>query len=121
MSERIVAGLLSAVLWLGVWLSPMLLTMAMACLLVWGWQGEDYLVSHIAMVLALAAGLGLLPACWLSERVRQPAPIPSSPLNAVTPASRRRHRSSVWLSRYLATGLIRCASRAYQAASTAFL
>ena len=71
MIERIVAGLLSAVLWLGVWLSPMLLTMAMACLLVWGWQGADYLVSHIAMVLALAAGLGLLPACWLSERVRK--------------------------------------------------
>ena len=71
MIKRIVAGLWSAVLWLGVWLSPMLLTMAMACLLVWGWQGADYLVSHIAMVLALAAGLGLLPACWLSERVRK--------------------------------------------------
>ena len=25
----------------------------------------------VAMVLTLAAGLGLLPACWLSERVRK--------------------------------------------------
>ena len=62
---------LLATLWLGIWLSPMLLTMAAACLMVWGWQGADYLVNNIAMVLTLAAGLGLLPACWLSERVRK--------------------------------------------------
>lgn len=71
MIESIVGGLLLAALWLGVWLSPMLLTMAAACLMVWGWQGADYLVNNIAMVLTLAAGLGLLPACWLSERVRK--------------------------------------------------
>ena len=29
------------------------------------------MVNNIAMVLTLAAGLGLLPACWLSERVRK--------------------------------------------------
>ncbi|WP_421189224.1 hypothetical protein [Aeromonas sanarellii] len=71
MIERVVGGLLTAVLWLGVWLSPMLLTMAMVCLVVWGWLGAEYLVSHIVMVLALAASLGLFPACWLSERVRR--------------------------------------------------
>ncbi|MNJ19530.1 hypothetical protein D3C77_138520 [compost metagenome] len=71
MIEGIVGGLLLATLWLGIWLSPMLLTMAAACLMVWGWQGADYLVNNIAMVLTLAAGLGLLPACWLSERVRK--------------------------------------------------
>ena len=71
MVERLVAGLLSAVLWLGLWLSPMLLIMATACLGVWGVMGGDYLVSHIAMVLGLAAGIGFVPACWLSERVRR--------------------------------------------------
>ncbi len=69
--ERIVGGLVMAVLWLGIWLSPMLLTMAMSCLVVWGWLGADYLVNHVAMVLILAAGMGLVPACWLSERVRK--------------------------------------------------
>ena len=138
MIERIVAGLLSAVLWLGVWLSPMLLTMAMACLLVWGWQGgglsgEPHCHGPgpcrrpgvAPRMLAERAGAQAPRAAPLSRHVdeqqgAQPAPIPSSPLNAVTPASRRRHRSSVWLSRYLATGLSG-ASRAYQAASTAFL
>ncbi|MGL5812163.1 MAG: hypothetical protein ACRCYW_02350 [Aeromonas sp.] len=71
MVEKFVGGLVVAALWLGIWLSPMLLTMVVACLMVWGWQGADYLVAHIAMVLALAAGAGLLPACWLSERVRK--------------------------------------------------
>ena len=71
MIEGIVGGLLLAALWLGVWLSPMLLTMAAACLMVWGWQGADYLVNNIAMVLTLAAVLVLLPACWLSERARK--------------------------------------------------
>lgn len=71
MVERIVGAMLAAALWLGLWLSPMLLIMATACLLVWGWQGGDYLVNNIAMVLALAAGMGLVPACWLSERVRR--------------------------------------------------
>lgn len=71
MVERIAAGLLLAALWLGIWLSPILLTMAAACLMVWGWQGADYLVSNILMVLMLAAGIGLVPACWLSERVRK--------------------------------------------------
>ncbi|GJB99487.1 hypothetical protein ACK3Z1_17825 [Aeromonas caviae] len=71
MMERIVGGLVMAVLWLGIWLSPMLLTMAMSCLVVWGWLGADYLVNHVAMVLILAAGMGLVPACWLSERVRK--------------------------------------------------
>lgn len=71
MVEKLVGGLLVVVLWLGIWLSPMLLTMAAACLMVWGWQGADYLVAHIVMVLALAAGAGLIPACWLSERVRK--------------------------------------------------
>ncbi|MNJ59600.1 hypothetical protein D3C77_552950 [compost metagenome] len=28
-------------------------------------------MNNIAMVLTLAAVLGLLPACWLSERVRK--------------------------------------------------
>jgi len=63
--ERIVGGLVMAVLWLGIWLSPM------SSLVVWGWLGADYLVNHIAMVLILAAGMGLVPACWLSERVRK--------------------------------------------------
>ena len=58
MMERIVGGLVMAVLWLGIWLSPMLLTMAMSSLVVWGWLGADYLVNHIAMVLILAAGMG---------------------------------------------------------------
>lgn len=71
MVERIVGGALLAVLWLGIWLSPLLLTMAAGCLLIWGWQGAEYLVTNIAMVLVLAAGLGLLPACWLSERARR--------------------------------------------------
>ena len=31
----------------------------------------DTLRNNVAMVLTLAAGLGLLPACWLSERVRK--------------------------------------------------
>ena len=35
--ERIVGGLVMVVLWLGIWLSPMLLTMAMSSLVVWGW------------------------------------------------------------------------------------
>ncbi|NKD16692.1 hypothetical protein HED45_11370 [Aeromonas caviae] len=69
--ERIVGGLVMVVLWFGIWLSPMLLTMAMGSLVVWGWLGADYLVNHIAMVLILAAGMGLVPACWLSERVRK--------------------------------------------------
>ncbi|MGY3856941.1 hypothetical protein [Aeromonas intestinalis] len=71
MIEKVVGGLVMAALWFGIWLSPMLLTMAAACLMVWGWQGADYLVANIAMVLTLAAGAGLLPACWLSERVRK--------------------------------------------------
>ncbi|WP_236752756.1 hypothetical protein [Aeromonas caviae] len=71
MMERIVGGLVMVVLWFGIWLSPMLLTMAMGSLVVWGWLGADYLVNHIAMVLILAAGMGLVPACWLSERVRK--------------------------------------------------
>ena len=71
MIEGIVGGLLLATLWLGIWLSPMLLTMTAACLMVLGWQGADYLVNNVTMVLILAAGLGLLPACWLSERVRK--------------------------------------------------
>lgn len=71
MIERIVGALLTVALWLALWLSPMLLTMAAACGLVWGWQGGDYLVAHITMVLAVAAGVGLLPACWLSERIRR--------------------------------------------------
>lgn len=71
MVERIVGAMLAAALWLGLWLSPMLLIMATACLLVWGGLGTDYLVNNIAMVLALAAGMGLVPACWLSERVRR--------------------------------------------------
>ena len=62
MIEGIVGGLLLATLWLGIWLSPMLLTMAAACLMVWGWQGADYLVNNIAMVLTLAAVRCLLPA-----------------------------------------------------------
>lgn len=68
---RILTGLLSAALWLALWLSPMLLTMAAACLVVWGWQGGDYLVAHFATVLWLAAGAALLPACWLTERIRR--------------------------------------------------
>lgn len=28
-------------------------------------------MNHIAMVLILAAGMGMVPACWLSERVRK--------------------------------------------------
>jgi len=71
MMERIVGGLVMVVLWLGIWLSPMLLTMVMSSFVVWGWLGADYLVNHIAMVLILAAGMGLVPACWLSERVRK--------------------------------------------------
>lgn len=69
--QRIIGSLLAVILWLTVWLSPLLLTMAAGCLLVWAVQGDDYLVMHFRTVLLTAGAVGLLPALWLTERVRQ--------------------------------------------------
>lgn len=65
--QRIIGSLLAVALWLTVWLSPLLLTMAAGCLLVWAVQGDDYLRT----VLLIAGAIGLLPALWLTERVRR--------------------------------------------------
>ncbi|AXV33884.1 hypothetical protein BFW41_08115 [Aeromonas hydrophila] len=69
--QRIIGSLLAVALWLTVWLSPLLLTMAVGCLLVWAVQGDDYLVMHLRTVLLIAGAIGLLPALWLTERVRR--------------------------------------------------
>ncbi|AGM44628.1 hypothetical protein [Aeromonas hydrophila] len=69
--QRIIGSLLAVVLWLTVWLSPLLLTMAAGCLLVWAVQGDDYLVMHLRTVLLIAGAIGLLPALWLTEQVRR--------------------------------------------------
>ena len=69
--QRIIGSLLAVVLWLTVWLSPLLLTMAAGCMLVWAVQGDDYLVMHFRTVLLIAGAVGLLPSLWLTERVRR--------------------------------------------------
>lgn len=69
--QRIIGSLLAVALWLTVWLSPLLLAMAAGCMLVWAVQGDDYLVMHFRTVLLTAGAVGLLPALWLTERVRR--------------------------------------------------
>ncbi len=69
--QRIIGSLLAVALWLTVWLSPLLLAMATGCMLVWAVQGDDYLVMHFRTVLLTAGAVGLLPALWLTERVRR--------------------------------------------------
>ena len=39
--QRIIGSLLGVALWLTVWLSPLLLTMAAGCMLVWAVQGDE--------------------------------------------------------------------------------
>ncbi|MFZ3401759.1 hypothetical protein LCG94_00250 [Aeromonas salmonicida] len=69
--QRIIGSLLAVALWLTVWLSPLLLAMAAGCMLVWAVQGDEYLVRHFRTVLLTAGAVGLLPALWLTERVRR--------------------------------------------------